>query len=204
MELSCFTIEWFNSLDYSLHQIITMRHIIDLHGLSHNQAVAKVENELVGISLCYDENKSYYIPINHELSKDLKNKQNQLNESYVIKKINSICSDESILKIGQNIKYDIRILNKYGVTFKSIADTMLISYSIDNGIFKHNLDDLSFNHLNYTTIKYKDVVGTGKNEITFDKVPIKDAVNYAAEDSLLTLKLFFKLYPRLIKERSIF
>jgi len=63
---------------------------------------------------------------------------NQLEENYVISHINKICENESILKIGQNIKYDIRILNKYGVMFNSIADTMLISYSIDNGIYKHN------------------------------------------------------------------
>ena len=129
---------------------------------------------------------------------------NQLEESYVIEKIKSVCSNESILKIGQNIKYDIRILNKYGVIFKSIADTMLISYSIDNGVYKHNLDDLSFNHFNHTTIKYKEVVGTGKNEITFDKVSINDALNYAAEDSHLTFKLFLNLYPRLVKERANF
>ncbi len=163
-----------------------------------------IENAiLVGISLCFDEFKSYYIPINHKNSEDQKT-ENQLDESYVIEKINSICLDESILKIGQNIKYDIRILNKYEVIFKSIADTMLISYSIDNGIYKHNLDDLSFNHLNHTTIKYKDIVGTGKNEITFDKVPINEAVNYAAEDALITLKLYLKLYPRLVKEKANF
>ena len=80
----------------------------------------------------------------------------------MINQISKICQNKSILKIGQNIKYDIRILNKYGVIFNSIADTMLISYSIDNGIYKHNLDDLSYNHLNHSTIKYKDVVGTGK------------------------------------------
>ncbi len=159
---------------------------------------------LVGISLCSDENKSYYIPINHKSNISDKKTLNQLEENYVIEKINSICSSESILKIGQNIKYDMRILNKYGVTFKSIADTMLISYSLDNGIYKHNLDDLSFNHLNHTTIKYKEVVGTGKNEITFDKVSIENAVNYAAEDSLLTLKLFLNLYPRLVRERGNF
>ncbi len=164
-----------------------------------------IENAiLVGISLCFDETKSYYLPINHQEADSSNKIINQLDQDYVIEKINNICSDESILKIGQNIKYDIRILNKYGVKFKSIADTMLISYSIDNGINKHNLDDLSFTHLNHTTIKYKDVVGTGKNEITFDKVPIDKAVKYAAEDSLLTLKLFNKLYPRLVKERASF
>jgi len=160
--------------------------------------------KLVGISICYSENISYYIPINHTTSDGSKKIDNQLEENYVINHINKICKNESILKIGQNIKYDIRILNKYGVTFNSIADTMLISYSIDNGIFKHNLDDLSFNHLNHTTIKYKEVVGTGKNEITFDKVTIDKAINYAAEDSLLTFRLFHHLYPRLIKEKANF
>jgi len=160
--------------------------------------------KLVGISLCYEETSSYYIPINHQNEDTGKKNHNQLDEKYVLQKINLICSNDSILKIGQNIKYDIRILNKYGVQFKSIADTMLISYSIDNGLYKHNLDDLSFNHLNHTTIKYKDIVGTGKNEITFDKVPIEEALNYAAEDSFLTLKLFLHLYPRLVKEKSNF
>ncbi len=159
---------------------------------------------LVGLSLCYEETKSYYIPINHQPLDKSNKTQDQLDEKYVLQKINLICSNESILKVGQNIKYDIRILKKYGVKFKSIADTMLISYSIDNGLYKHNLDDLSFNHLNHTTIKYKDIVGTGKNEITFDKVPIEDAVNYAAEDSFLTLKLFLLLYPRLVREKSNF
>ena len=160
--------------------------------------------KLVGISICYSENISYYIPINHTTLDGSKKIDNQLEEKYVINHINKICKNESILKIGQNIKYDIRILNKYGVTFNSIADTMLISYSIDNGIYKHNLDDLSFNHLNHTTIKYKEVVGTGKNEITFDKVTIDNAINYAAEDSLLTFRLFQNLYPRLIKEKANF
>jgi len=160
--------------------------------------------KLVGISLCYNENISYYIPINHTTLDGSKKIDNQLEEKYVINHINKICENESILKIGQNIKYDIRILNKYGVNFKAIADTMLISYSIDNGIYKHNLDDLSFNHLNHTTIKFKEVVGTGKNEITFDKVTIDNAINYAAEDSLLTFRLFQNLYPRLIKEKANF
>ncbi len=160
--------------------------------------------KLVGISICCSENVSYYIPINHTSFDGSKKIDNQLEEKYVINHINKICENESILKIGQNIKYDIRILNKYGVIFNSIADTMLISYSIDNGIFKHNLDDLSFNHLNHTTIKYKEVVGTGKNEITFDKVTIDKAINYAAEDSLLTFRLFHHLYPRLIKEKANF
>ena len=165
----------------------------------------KIEDaKLAGISVCFSDNISYYIPINHISVDGSKKIEGQLEEKYVINQISKICQNKSILKIGQNIKYDIRILKKYGVIFNSIADTMLISYSIDNGIYKHNLDDLSYNHLNHSTIKYKDVVGTGKNEITFDKVKMDDAVNYAAEDSLLTYRLFQILYPRLIKERANF
>ena len=181
---------------------------IEKHGIcaidTETNSLNIEQAKLVGISLCFSENISYYIPINHTTSDGSKKIDNQLKETYVINHINKICENESILKIGQNIKYDIRILNKYGVTFNSIADTMLISYSIDNGIYKHNLDDLSFNHLNHTTIKYKEVVGTGKNEITFDKVTIDNAINYAAEDSLLTFRLFQNLYPRLIKEKANF
>ncbi len=181
---------------------------IEKHGLcaidTETNSLNIEKAKLVGISLCYSENISYYIPINHTTLDGSKKIDNQLEEKYVINQINKICENESILKIGQNIKYDIRILNKYGVIFNSIADTMLISYSIDNGIYKHNLDDLSYNHLNHTTIKFKDVVGTGKNEITFDKVTIDNAINYAAEDSLLTYRLFQNLYPRLIKEKANF
>lgn len=145
---------------------------------------------LIGISLCYDENKAFYIPIGHrELVTD-KLSDNQLSLDDVIKKISILCSNPAILKIGQNIKYDIRILKKYNVKFNSIEDTMLMSYAFENGVTRHNMDDLAFKHLNYTTIKFKELVGSGKKEITFDRVNIKKAANYAAEDAYITFKLF--------------
>ena len=113
---------------------------------------------LIGISLCYDENKAFYIPIGHrELVTD-KLSDNQLSLDDVIKKISILCSNPAILKIGQNIKYDIRILKKYNVKFNSIEDTMLMSYAFENGVTRHNMDDLAFKHLNYTTIKFKELV----------------------------------------------
>ena len=118
--------------------------------------------------------------------------------------IKNICENSSILKIGQNIKYDLRILNKYKISLNSIADTMLLSYALDNGLVKHNMDDLAYTHFQHSCIKYKDVVGSGKKEITFDYVPINIAVDYAAEDALITLKLFNCLFPRCIKEKSLF
>ena len=157
---------------------------------------------LVGISLCYNYNSAYYIPINHKNLIDKKIFKEQISEHKVLKVIKSICSDPSILKIGQNIKYDIRILNKYGISFKAIADTMLMSYALDNGLTRHGMDDLAFMHFNHSTIKFKDIVGSGKKQITFDYVNINDATKYAAEDALITLKLFNFLQQRLIKEKS--
>ena len=159
---------------------------------------------LVGISLCCDECISYYIPINHLDKNTSKRIKDQLEEDYVLKNIKNICEDSSILKIGQNIKFDIRVFAKYNILIRSIADTMLMSYSLDNGITKHNMDDLAFNHLQHNCIKFKDLVGSGKSEITFDYVDINNAFNYAAEDALVTLKLYNLLFPRVVKEKTSF
>ena len=160
--------------------------------------------KIVGISLCCNENLAYYIPINHIDLENSKKINNQLDEQFVVRKIKLICENAAILKIGQNIKYDIRILDKYGIEMKSIADTMLLSYSLDNGLIKHNMDDLAYSHLQHSCIKFKEVVGTGKNEVTFDYVPIEKALSYAAEDALVTLNLYNYLYSRAIKEKSSF
>ena len=145
---------------------------------------------LVGISLCYDDKSAFYIPIAHKDISTNKLCHDQIDLKQVIKQISIISNDPAILKIGQNIKYDIRVLQKYKVNFNSIADTMLMSYAFENGITRHNLDDLAFKHLNHTNIKFKDLVGSGKKEITFDYVNIKDATSYAAEDAFITFKLF--------------
>ena len=156
--------------------------------------------DLVGISLSFKEDKGFYIPINHKDIESGKRLKEQLEEK-VLELIRFICSDPTILKIGQNLKYDIRLLKKYNITFNSIDDTMLLSYALDNGLTRHGMDDLSYRHLNHETIKYKDLVGTGKKQITFDYVSIDQATKYAAEDALITLKLYNILKPRLIKEK---
>ena len=157
--------------------------------------------ELVGISLCVEDTKAYYIPIKHKEKETNVLLKYQLSEDKVLKLISEICWDSSIIKIGQNLKYDIRILKKYDVIFQAIEDTMLLSYALDNGLTRHGMDELSYRHLNHTTIKYKDLVGSGKKQITFDYVPIKEATKYAAEDALITLRLYEELKPRLINEK---
>ena len=158
--------------------------------------------ELVGVSLSYNEEAAYYIPINHKNIETGRKVKDQLSEKEVLNKIKLICSNSAILKIGQNLKYDIRILKKYGVEFFSYDDTMLLSYALDNGLTRHGMDDLAYRHLNHSTIKFKDLVGAGKKQITFDYVTIDEATKYAAEDALITLKLYNELKPRLIREKS--
>ena len=102
----------------------------------------------------------------------------------------------SVLKIGHNIKYDAKVLGRYGIDITPVDDTMLISYSIEGGLHKHNLDDLAELHLDYQTIKFKEVAGSGKSQVTFDKVPLNKALNYAAEDADITLRLYKLLKPR--------
>ncbi|MDC1060312.1 DNA polymerase I [Alphaproteobacteria bacterium] len=160
--------------------------------------------KLVGVSIAVNENSAYYIPINHKNAEDNKRLNVQIKDTELIKLLQPICNDPSILKIGHNIKYDLRILEKYGLMFKSIADTMLLSYAIDNGITKHNMDDLAYLHFNHTNIKFKELVGSGKKEITFDFVEISKALDYAAEDALITLKLYNFLNNRIKNEKGNF
>ena len=157
--------------------------------------------ELIGISIALDVKQAFYIPINHKDIDTNEILKDQISAKEVLKLIKTICLDSSILKIGQNLKYDIRILKKYGVSFNSIDDTMLLSYALDNGVTRHGMDDLAYRHLNHSTIKYKDLVGSGKKQITFDYVPIVEATKYAAEDALITLKLYNQLKSRLIIEK---
>jgi DNA polymerase-1 len=157
--------------------------------------------ELVGISIAFDEKQAFYIPISHKDINTNKILKDQIPLNEILKFIKNICLDSSILKIGQNLKYDIRILKKYGVIFNSIDDTMLLSYALDNGLTRHGMDDLAYRHLNHSTIKYKDLVGSGKKQITFDYTPIAEATKYAAEDALITLKLYNHLKPRIINEK---
>ena len=160
--------------------------------------------ELVGVSIAINEDSAYYIPINHKDLKDNKKVKDQIKEATLIKFLKLICNDKSILKIGHNIKYDLRILDKYDVKCNSIADTMLLSYAIDNGVTKHNMDDLAYLHLNHSNIKFKELVGSGKKEITFDYVEINKALEYAAEDALITLKLYNFLDKKVKTQKNNF
>jgi DNA polymerase-1 len=152
------------------------------------------EAKLIGISLSYAPNKAYYIPIAHKKIKSLK-------KELVIKKIKSILEDPSIKKVGQNMKYDFIILKNNGVEIDPIEDTMLLSYTLDAGSNRHNMDTLSELHLGHKTISYKDLVGTGKKQLNFSDINLEDATKYAAEDADVTLRLYNLLLERVNNEK---
>ena len=150
--------------------------------------------ELVGISLSTDIGKACYIPLKH-------NGKDVLDTNKVIQKIKPILEDKSIKKIGQNIKFDYIIFYHRGIIMNSMEDTMLMSYVLDAGKNRHNMDTLSELHLGHKTISYKDLVGSGKKQLTFDQVEIKKATEYAAEDADVTFRLYKLLKKNLIREK---
>jgi len=153
-----------------------------------------LEADLVGISFSYSPNKACYIPIAHKNTKSLK-------KEFILKKIKPILEDISIKKVGQNIKFDFIILKQNNIEINSIEDTMLISYTLDAGTNRHNLDTLSEIHLNHKTISYKELVGTGKNKLKFSDITLEKATEYAAEDADVTLRLYNFLKARLNEEK---
>ena len=152
------------------------------------------EADLVGISFSYAPNQAFYIPLAHKNIKGLK-------KEIVIKKIKPILEDPSIKKVGQNMKYDFIILKKNGIEVNSIEDTMLLSYTLDAGNNRHNMDTLSEIHLGHKTISYKELVGVGKKKLNFSDINLEDATKYAAEDADVTLRLYNLLLDRVNKEK---
>ncbi len=152
------------------------------------------EADLVGISVCYEASQAFYIPVGHKDRTELK-------KEIVLKKLKPILEDPSIKKVGQNIKYDFIIFKNNGIELSSIEDTMLLSYTLDAGNNRHNMDTLSELHLGHKTISYKDLVGTGKKQLNFADVDIKPATEYAAEDADITLRLYEVLSERVSEEK---
>lgn len=158
--------------------------------------------EMVGISLCVDAGVAAYIPLGHKQgggdlfgTSDLVAGQLPLED--VLKALKPVLQDASILKIGQNMKYDAKIFARHGVDVAPIDDTMLMSYAMHGGLHNHGMDYLSETYLGHVPIPIKSLMGSGKSMVTFDRVGIDDAVKYAAEDADVTLRLWQMFKPRL-------
>ena len=175
-----------------------------------------MQAELVGLSLSVKAGKACYIPLAHKVAGsqvaldlgdggDVKEEEapQQMPRQKALDILTPLLDDPSVLKVGQNIKYDALILSRYGVAVTPVDDTMLLSFVLDGGLHGHGMDVLADTHLGLSTVKYKDVVGTGKKQITFDYVPLEAARDYAAEDADITLRLYQTLKPRLVQERMV-
>ena len=165
--------------------------------------------DLVGISLSSTPGQACYIPIAHrneaagELSLDGGDDVPNLPLAEAVAALKDVLLDESVLKIGQNIKYDMEVLTRYGLDIAPADDTMVLSYVLDGGQHGHGMDELSELFLAHKTTKFSEVAGKGKDAITFDRVPLDKALDYAAEDADVTLRLWQKLKPRLAQEHMV-
>jgi len=163
--------------------------------------------ELCGISLCVDPGAACYIPVGHKAAAtdDLfgsdEAAEGQLDIKVVLDALKPVLEDPAILKIGQNMKYDAKIFARLGIEVAPIDDTMLMSYALHAGLHNHGMDELSERYLGHQPIPIKPLLGSGKSAVTFDRVPLADAVKYAAEDAEITLRLWLSLKPQLHRKR---
>lgn len=162
--------------------------------------------DLVGVSLALAPGVACYIPLAHGSGDGLALEGEappQIALKSAIALLKPLLEDKSVLKIGQNIKYDAVVLARYGIDINPVDDTMLLSYVTASGLGGHGMDDLSAKYLNHKPIAFKDLVGSGKSMKTFDQVPVADATRYAAEDADITLRLYLLLKPRLVASGKV-
>ena len=162
--------------------------------------------DLAGICLAVMPGKACYIPVGHVAGGDDLFGQSALVEGQlpmerVLAALKPVLEDPSILKIGQNLKYDWKILARHGIRMAPIADTMLMSYALNAGTHNHGMDELAERYLGHKCIPIKELIGSGKSQITFAQVPLDKATPYAAEDADVTLRLFHHFAPMLPVER---
>ena len=163
--------------------------------------------DLVGVSLCVDAGQAAYLPLSHKAGQadDLFGTdalaEGQMEQATALAMLKNMLEDSTILKIGQNMKYDAKILARVGIQIAPIDDTMLMSYAQNGGLHNHGMDFLSERYLGHVPISIKTLLGSGKSAITFDRVPVDEATRYAAEDADITLRLWQYLKPRLHRNK---
>lgn len=163
--------------------------------------------KLVGLSLAIEPGKACYVPVHHiDASNPIEDGGFNFNPKLTLQQIplatlvallDPLLKDETILKIGHNLKYDMQVLRQHGLVFHSYDDTMLLSFALAAGQHGHGLDELVSLHLGHKMISYDEVTGTGKSRITFDRVDLDKATAYAAEDADFSLRLWHFLKPQI-------
>ena len=156
--------------------------------------------DLVGISFCHEIGNAAYVPLTHKCD----NSPEQLSRDKVLARLGKLLEDPELTVVGQNIKYDLSVLAKFGLGVSAkIEDTMLQSYVLNSVASRHNMDDLALKYLNITTTSFEDIAGKGVKQITFDSVDIQTATDYASEDADITLRLYQYFKRKLEEEPTL-
>src|SRR4051794_34915168 len=159
--------------------------------------------KLAGVSLATAPNRACYVPVGHSGGDLLSEAPDQLPLDVVLRKLKPLLEHPAVLKIGHNLKYDWVMFDKVGLRVAPIDDTMVMSFDLDAGrSFGHGLEELAKVHFDHECIPFKQLCGSGSKQITFDKVPLQQATEYAAEDADITLRLWLRLRPRLAAEEA--
>ncbi len=167
-------------------------------------SVDYMQAELVGLSFAIEPGKAAYVPVAH----DYEGAPEQLDLDWVLAQLKPLLESESVLKIGQNLKYDANVLSHYDINMRGIGfDTMLESYCFNSVATRHNMDALADKYLGYKTVHFEDIAGKGAKQLTFNQIDLDKAGHYAAEDADITLRLHFNLWAKLMscpKRKKLF
>ena len=177
---------------------------------TETDALSATHAGLCGVSLALGPNDACYVPLTHEhppieggglLDQETREPLTQIDKPTALARLKALLEDPGVLKVGQNIKYDVAVMARRGIRVAPIDDTMLISYVLEGGLHGHGMDDLARLHLGHSPIAFKTVTGSGKSQKSFKHVELKPATCYAAEDADVTLRLWRILKPRLAEEK---
>ncbi|WP_328279842.1 DNA polymerase I [Sphingobium sp.] len=201
------------AIDRSLYETVVTEEALDRWiAAATAEGVVAVDTEtdmldcascgLVGISLATGPNAACYIPVGHGGTDMFAERPAQLDKALVLAKLKTLLEDDAVLKVGQNLKYDLTVLRRHGIEVAPYDDTIVMSFDLDAGqsLAGHGMDEAARVHLNHQCISFKDVVGSGKNQITFGEVPLDRATEYAAEDADVTLRLWQRFKARVANE----
>jgi DNA polymerase I len=169
---------------------------------TETDSLEAVTAKLIGFSMATAPGEACYVPLQHGGTDMFAEKPEQIAFADAIARIKDLLEDDGVLKVGQNLKYDMNVLAQHGVAIISFDDTMVMSFNLDAGSHGHGMDELSKLHLDHDCISYKSVTGTGKSQIGFAEVPLPQATQYAAEDADITLRLWHHLKLRLSPEKA--
>ena len=166
---------------------------------TETDSLDNISANMVGLSFATEPGIAAYVPVAH----DYLDAPDQISRERALELLKPLLEDETLLKVGQNLKYDRGILANYGIELRGIAyDTMLESYTLDSVVGRHDMDSLSDRWLKHKTITFEEIAGKGKNQLTFNQIALEEAGRYAAEDADVTLQLHLKMWPKLQKHEG--